>query len=179
MAPVLDGNVLVGRQYSEGGSNNGPQVSVFLMVRNGSGFTTAKLAGDYHFAQQSTEVVDYPAAEEPPKAQDFALAVTDFLSTVSKSGAVDIQGTQDVTTHDAAGNPTTSTDQPFGKPGRLAGRSDGSFVSSDFDALGAVSIDGGFVVFMNTKPSGLYQIAFGVRLPPPQALVGTPAAAPK
>ncbi len=157
LTAVLDGNVLVGRRMNVVFSS----AEVFLMIRASSGATPAKLLGKYHFVQEGTQVVDHPAAQEPPLAQDFAFTTSDYVSTVSSGGDVQSVGTQDVTTHDDQGLRSAAADQPFTDADHVAARSDGSFVGAH-GAVGAVSIGGGLVVTLNAAMSGRYEIAFGV-----------------
>jgi hypothetical protein len=176
---VLDGNVLVGVQSA--GNSEGPgdvSASLFVMVRAAAGTTTAKIAGVYQLSQNTTDVVDHQASEEPPKTQDFQFSLTDFTATIAASGVVTLSGSTDVTTHDDNGNPVTAFDKPFSDTGRLTARSDGS-VSSGDAFTGAVAVGGGFFVFMDPSSSGRHEIGFGLRLPPPMGIVAPGLAAPK
>jgi hypothetical protein len=165
---VLDGNALVGLQYKGSGEGGDSAVGMFLMVRNASGLTTAKLAGAFQLVQQTTDVIDHAAAEEPPKTQDFAMAETAYVATVAANGVTTLEGLQDVTTHDDNGNPVTDSAQTFTGGARLTGRADGSVVSSDPVFIGAVAVGGGFFVFMDPRTSpASHEIGFGLRLPPP------------
>src|SRR6185503_17460614 len=129
---VLDGNVLVGRQTTDGGGFSGPATGLFLLVRNSSGLTKAKFAGNYRFAQHELQVVDRPLAEEPPKAQGFQYNVGDLLATVAATGVVQLNGTQIETSHDDKGDVFSPPDAAvIALTGHLAPRSDGSFSSTD------------------------------------------------
>jgi len=177
---VLDGNALVGLQSSGSGEGGDSSVGMFLMVRNATGLTTAKLAGAFGLVQQTTDVVDHPAAEEPPKTQDFAFSVTNFVATVAANGVTTLSGLKDTTTHDDNGSPVTAFAQSFTGGGRLTGRSDGSVVSNDSVFVGALAVGGGFFIFMDPSTSpGMHEIGFGLRLPPALGFAKTPGDAPK
>jgi hypothetical protein len=162
LTPVLDGNMMVGLEYNESGSS--PGVGLYMLVRNSTGVTTAKLAGAYQFGLKGAALLDFTAAEEPPAAQGFTFSVAQFASTVAPSGAYTIAGSVDVSSFDSAGNPSTSVGQPFGQPGKLFAKGDGSFTSTDPGTLGAISLGGGFALYL-TSTSGEYDVAFGVRMP--------------
>ncbi len=165
LTPCVNGDVLVGRQFSDGGGNSGPSVECLLFIRASSGVSTASFAGKYRFGQFGMGTVDNPQAQEPPLAQDFEFLNSDFTATVAANGSVALQGTRDIVVHDASGNPDTSqTGVSFTGSSKISARGDGSFTSPDKRSNGAASRDRGLVVIEVADVNGNLEFEFGVNL---------------
>lgn len=161
LTPVLDGDVLVGRPYSYGGqTNGGPFSDLFILVRASSSASIGGVAGRYFVAGQEVETED----RAPTAGQGMSVFFSALTASLSKTGALSVDGTEDTVTHDSQGNPAPVSGQPISDSGgRISLRSDGWFESTD-GAVGAFSRSGD--LFLRAYFDGShFALAFGGRMP--------------
>jgi hypothetical protein len=168
LLPTLNGNVLIGRQTNFGGvrtlsekqgTGNGTErrAGLYVFVRKSAGLPKSAFAGSFRFADLAIEPVDRAS----PESQGVQFKTGDVVVGVNSKGDVTLFGTEDVTTHDAQGQPTTSLDEPVSEATKITLKPDGSFTTSD-DDFGALVIGGGLLIRAAFRTDGL-EIGFGTR----------------
>jgi hypothetical protein len=158
---VVDGNVLVGTETSND-PGEGVATGLYILVRNAKGQSAAKLAGQYRFVEQATKGFDNPPSTEPPRAQSFAFSLANYFGAITAPLGFSMVGNQSSVVPDDAGDPLFQQSQPYAPAGRIVVAADGSFTIKDLGLLGAAAIGNGFLVMVETAPSGVQRIAFGV-----------------
>ena len=140
LVPALDGDVLLGQTVDshEGGGRTG----IFVFVRASARQALSNFAGLYAVAGQELTMED----RDTPPGQGMTFQDYTLTSTVAASGNTSIDGTINISGHDAEGTPQQQSDVPVsGATGRLSLASDGTFTLPG-GIRGAVAGNGAFAV---------------------------------